>query len=236
MTTKGFTTSSLIEAIRTGDIRGVALALKNGDDVELPDVHGFGGLPLRTACFDGNLAIVRELLKHGANPDAASCDGIGAPLRLALRKNHQDIVNLLLENGAAPVAGALASLETPDTSLQPVFGATTESPTPKHDPGNVIEYSTSSLSLPGDEDIFPLHPESKPDNLIEFSSPDGHFSVDCSLPDDKEQALPGHLGTETSVLSMDLLFLDENEAPETQTSPSDKGQLPPSRPYPEFKP
>ncbi|MBK6358074.1 MAG: ankyrin repeat domain-containing protein [Betaproteobacteria bacterium] len=120
MTAKGFTSNNLLDAIRAGSLSGVISALDNGDDIELPDMHGCRGLPLRTACFEGNLAIVRELLNHGANPNAVASDGAGAPLRLALRKGHQNIVDLLLENGATPNAGTATppeSLEGPGPAL-----------------------------------------------------------------------------------------------------------------------
>ena len=84
MTVKSFTTNKLIDAIRAGSLSGVLTALNDGGDIEMPDMHGCSGLPLRTACFEGNLAIVRELLNRGANPNAIASDGPGAPLRLAL--------------------------------------------------------------------------------------------------------------------------------------------------------
>ena len=75
MTNKGSTASKLIAAIRAGRLNGVINALDDGADIEEPDMHGSRGLPLRTACFEGNLAIVRELLTYGANPNAAASHG-----------------------------------------------------------------------------------------------------------------------------------------------------------------
>lgn len=102
MTSKGFQTSALIESIRADRLNGVIDVLEAGADIEEPDIHGNRGLPLRTACFAGNEAIVRELLARGANPNASASDGPGAPLRLAMRGGHLEISALLLKNGAHP--------------------------------------------------------------------------------------------------------------------------------------
>lgn len=104
MTKKSFTPSKLVEAIRAGNLGGVIHLLDQGADLEERDIHGFPGLPLRTACFGGNLGIVRELLKRGANVTAPASDGPDAPARLARRAGHQGIVDLLVEYGARPLA------------------------------------------------------------------------------------------------------------------------------------
>jgi len=186
MPAKGLTTNKLIEAIHAGRLSGVINALDDGEDIEMPDMHGYGGLPLRAACFEGNLAIVRELLSHGANPNAAASDGPGAPLRLALRKGHQDIVDLLVQAGAVVSDGVVMSTEILDITS-----------------GALPEVATTSTR------------ESKPDNIIEFSS-----SI-VPLPTD-EADMPGHFGTDTNVLSMDLLFLDENETSDIPPQAKDK--------------
>lgn len=103
MTSKSPTPSKLIAAIRASHLGGVLLALEDGADANEADIHGHRGLPLRTACFEGNLAIVRELLQRGADPNAGASDGPGAAMRLALRRNHQDIAALLLRHGAQPL-------------------------------------------------------------------------------------------------------------------------------------
>jgi ankyrin repeat protein len=175
MPAKGLTTHKLIEAIHAGSLNGVINALDDGEDIEMPDMHGYGGLPLRTACFEGNLAIVRELLNHGANPNSDASDGPGAPMRLALREGHHDIVDLLVQEGALVPDGVGISTEISDISSNALPEAASTSP-----------WAT------------------KPDNIIEFSS-----SI-MPLPTD-EADTPTHFGTDTNVLSMDLLFLDENE-------------------------
>lgn len=213
MTVKGFKTNKLIDAIRTGSLSGVLNALDAGDDIEMPDMHGYSGLPLRTACFEGHLAIVRELLNRGANPDAIGSDGPGAPLRLASRKGHQDIAELLLKKGATPLDGMQSpslvqdaqSVWLPDEVITPS----------ETKPDNVVEFSTYDTPPPAKDLTIPLLPESKPGNLIEFSSSD-------TFPSTDDPEGPGHFGTDTSLLSMDLLFLEDDENPVTSPKTPNK--------------
>lgn len=92
--------NALIEAIRANSLHRVVSALDDNADIEAPDIHGYQGLPLRTACFVGNAPIVRELINRGANLDAPTADGPGAPLRLAMRAGHSEIAALLLAHDA----------------------------------------------------------------------------------------------------------------------------------------
>ena len=201
MTVKSFTTNKLIDAIRAGSLNGVLTVLDDGGDIEMPDMHGCSGLPLRTACFAGNLAIVRELLNRGANPNAIASDGPGAPLRLALRKGHQDIADLLLQKGAMPLAGITITPEAPDVSLP---GEVIPPPSPESKPDNIVEFTPANRPRPTAAAIDEPLPESKPGNLIEFSNSD-------TFPPSDEAEASSHFGTDTNLLSMDLLFLDENE-------------------------
>lgn len=213
MTVKSFTTNKLIDAIRAGSLSGVLTALDDGDDIEMPDMHGYSGLPLRTACFEGNLAIVRELLNRGANPNAIASDGPGAPLRLALRKGHQDITDLLLQKGATPPDGMVLPAVILDAPSVPLPDEITKSIETR--PDNVIEFTHSIAPPPSGEAIYPPLPDSKPGNLIEFSSSDLPLSAD-------EAEEPSHFGTDTSLLSMDLLFLEEDDNPDASPQPPEK--------------
>lgn len=186
MTTPGSTTNKLIEAIHAGRLSDVINALNQGVDIETPDMHGCRGLPLRTACFQGDLAIVRELLKRGADVNAAANDGPGAPIRLALRKGHWDVIALLQQHGAQLPESVPAAARTPPPVL--------------------------------DEADIPALPDSSPDsNVIEFTRTD--FTRTETLLTAAETELPSQFGTETNVLSMDLLFHDENEAPLASARP-----------------
>ncbi|MBS1144129.1 MAG: ankyrin repeat protein [Proteobacteria bacterium] len=190
MTVKGLSTNKLIEAIHAGSLMGVINALNDGEDIEMADMHGYAGLPLRAACFDGDLAIVRELLGRGANPNAMASDGPGAPLRLALRTGHHDIVDLLLSKGAVVPEGVVVCPVVLDPPLD-------------HLPIEQAAAEAAGSSAP-----------EKPDNnIIEFTSVD--------LPID-DTVLPNQFGTATSVLSMDLLFLDESDKPAKPNDPKYK--------------
>lgn len=159
MTNKGPTASKLIVAIRAGRLNDVIDALDAGADIEEPDMHGSRGLPLRTACFEGNLAVVRELLMHGANPNAAASDGLGAPLRLALRRKHNEIAALLLQQGV---------VIPDDLSI---------------DPG-IFEITSKPLPV---EAVAPSLPEAKPDNnVIEFTR--SEIALAPSINDDAPDA------------------------------------------------
>lgn len=138
MAAKSFTPSKLVAAIRAGDLGGVIRAIEEGANIEETDMHGFGGLPLRTACFEGNIEIVRELLQRGADINAMAGDGPGAPLRLAKRGGHQALVAFLLhegEQGSSPgkTDSAPSRLDTDQPLPQ----------TAKTQPDNTIEFTSS---------------------------------------------------------------------------------------------
>lgn len=157
-------TSELMNAVRAGTLDGVLLAIAHGADVEEADMHGYPGLPLRTASFAGHYDIVLTLLEHGANVNAPTAEGNGAPLRLARRAKHQHIASLLLERGAelpyeeAPV---------PKPLIEPMPTPAAE-PTPP-EPTAAIEEPAAAQApsgIPGDLRRQP-RPES---NIIEFTA------------------------------------------------------------------
>ena len=151
MTAKGSSPSKLIAAIRASHLGGVLMALEAGADVNEADMHGYDGLPLRTACFEGNLAIVRELLQHGANPNAGASDGPGAALRLALRRQHQDVVALLLQHGAQSPDVPSAPTITPNIQPEPESIAEADGDTAD----NLIEFTHSEIKYGKPVDYAP---------------------------------------------------------------------------------
>ena len=188
MAVKPFTPSKLIIAIRSGNLEAVIDALADGADIEEPDMHGFVGLPLRTACFEGEIAIVRELLNRGADINAVASDGPGAPLRLARRRNHQEIIGLLLAHGAA-------SMPAPSPARPAIAPA-------------------EALPLRPDETV--AHPQTQaeeapaamPDNTIEFTRHEPEATEDI-----EEIQMTSSYGIDTNLLTLDLLRLSESEHP-----------------------
>ena len=67
MAKPGLPVSKLMVAIRAGNLDAAIKALADGNPVNEADVHGHPGLPLRTACFEGDLAIIDELIRCGAD-------------------------------------------------------------------------------------------------------------------------------------------------------------------------
>lgn len=187
MGSNSFGASALIEAIRASNLHRVVSALDDGADIEESDVHGFPGLPLRTACFTGGIAIIRELINRGANVNAPTADGPGAPLRLALRAGHTEIVALLLTNQAQvpedlviPPAiferaqeisvGRVESLDVPMLEFEnhahsPLpDNAPAGQPTPGAIGSNIIEFE-----------------KTVPDHLIEHVDMKGVYGVDTNI-------------------------------------------------------
>lgn len=76
------------------------IALEHGANIEEADIHGDSGLPLRIACFNGHVDIIRELIRRGANIHAPNAQGAGGPIRMAHRGGHHKIVELLVAHGA----------------------------------------------------------------------------------------------------------------------------------------
>jgi len=147
MTAKAPPQSKLISAIRAARLSGVVIALDDGADLEETDVHGHRGLPLRTACFEGNLAIVRELLIRGADPNASAADGASAPLRLALRRRHHEIAALLIQEGARLPAGVVIPPEVLDIKSIPLPGEAVVPILPDTPADNIIEFTPSNLTF-----------------------------------------------------------------------------------------
>lgn len=143
MKAKQLPPSRLISAIRANHLGGVMSALDNGADIEEADVHGHAGLPLRTACFEGNQTIVVELLKRGADPNASAADGASAPLRLALRRGHTEVAAMLIQHGARPTQEH--SVQAPAaTRPREADGAPKPASTAAD---NLIEYTPSGLTF-----------------------------------------------------------------------------------------
>lgn len=92
-----------------GHVEMVALLLDNGADPTIPSANSMHVTPLHSAVAvaepDHALAIVTQLLAHGADPDAKQQGGWTA-LHAAAQRGLRDVVTALLEAGAsaAPVS------------------------------------------------------------------------------------------------------------------------------------
>jgi ankyrin repeat protein len=175
------TQSPLIAAIRSGRISSIDAALDNGMDIEEPDMHGSRGLPLRTACFIGDLAVVRHLLQRGADVNAPAHDGPGAPLRLASRQGHKQVVALLLQHGAQIPEGLRIEAET------------------------LTNISSEPLADKADGPLVPLSPSSD-----DFSLSLPELDIEPQVVEEPEIHTDDEVGNETRLIGLDLLFLDES--------------------------
>jgi hypothetical protein len=109
-----------VEAIRQGSLEAVVRALEAGADLECADQYGYPGLALRTASFMGKKEIVLELLRRGANANAANSDGPGAPLRMATRGKREEIMAILQQYTTGSLVEVPAKVPAAAPSKLPV--------------------------------------------------------------------------------------------------------------------
>ena len=91
--------TSLMAAIRSGDVETVKRLVQQGADVN--SVNPFGDTPLATAINAGSAEILQILTDAGAN--VRGTDGAGNSfIHLALRQDNADLVRVLTSAGADP--------------------------------------------------------------------------------------------------------------------------------------
>lgn len=95
----GVSGQALLDAVKLGDNREVALLLVEGVYTEVRDEHG--DTPLLYAVKTGNVQVVRMMLKQDVVRDVRSGNGKGA-LELALDSGNKDMVLCLLKGGVSP--------------------------------------------------------------------------------------------------------------------------------------
>lgn len=195
-------TSPLIAAIRQGDLQKISQLLTNGEDIEEADIHGFKGLPLRTACFAGNLGIVKALLDQGANPNAQASDGPAAPLRAAIRAGHQTITRLLIERGTEVPLGLTLPLgiDLPANQMLPPDDAFLT-------PGRIKSATASTLETR----------DQQPDHTLDFAH-------DFSETDIEEVNIKACRGLDTSILTIEFETSSANIAADTDRQTPGKSQ------------
>lgn len=202
MSNQGLSISPLIQAIRQGNLHDVICALESGSDIEEADFHGQRGLPLRTACFSGKLDIIRELIRRGADVDAAGADGPGMPIRLALRTRNAEVARLLLASGASIPPG----ISIPEAYLTPPEPAPLPAPAPASEPLLLdvppMEFTgVTSESTPAD--FIPQH------GKVPADGEDANRPRPENYDIDEELEITGSYGVDTNVLNMDALRFEE---------------------------
>ena len=189
-------TSPLMAAIRARNLDAVRQALDNGAQVDETDIHGHPGLPLRTACFEGETAIVAELIQRGANVNAPGSDGHGMPIRLAARAGHRAIIDLLVANGAEIPHGVLIDFAPPAIPVSPPASA------PKAE-----EAAAPLLDIPLLDELPTSQPPSPPPKR--------------DYPIIEEVEAKACYGVDTNVLNQDLLRLVDDPEPRNPRSSRD---------------
>lgn len=95
--------TNFYSAVRHGDVQRVAELFPEWQRTPLYNLDGLD--PLTSAAKEGQLEVVRQLLKLKLSPNIESADGY-SPLLMALR-DHREMMSLLLEAGADPNYNAL---------------------------------------------------------------------------------------------------------------------------------
>jgi hypothetical protein len=89
----------LTSAAQDGDFEQVRRLLASGMSVD--ETGGFGFTPLIWGARQGHVSVVRELLKHGANPELRAGVNGWTPLMHAVHKGQEAAAMALVDGGAA---------------------------------------------------------------------------------------------------------------------------------------
>ena len=87
-----------LKAIKENNVPEVQRLLRLGVPVDFLGLNQ-GRTPLHYAIENGQLEIVKELLKHNANVNATDTKDF-TPLQIAVTKNNQEMIELLINKGA----------------------------------------------------------------------------------------------------------------------------------------
>jgi ankyrin repeat protein len=88
----------LFQAARDNNLPELRRLVSVGADVNYK--HVLGSTPLHAACFDGHEQVVKELVEHGADIEAADIINGRTPLIWASSKGYSQVVKELMEHGA----------------------------------------------------------------------------------------------------------------------------------------
>lgn len=117
----------LVSAAGDGDLKKVTALLDQGADIQKPD----GGMdpcatPLMKAAENGQDAVVKELLKRGANIDSTGNSRTISALWCAADTRQESTVRLLLDSGARVPANFVKDLR----NMHALFGIMPKAYTP----------------------------------------------------------------------------------------------------------
>src|SRR5437867_903547 len=89
----------LTTAAQSGDLDQIRRELAAGASAD--ETGGFGFTPLIWAAREGHFFVIRELLKHGANPELRAGVNGWTPLMHAVHKGQEGAAMALVDGGAA---------------------------------------------------------------------------------------------------------------------------------------
>lgn len=172
-------TTSLHQAVRYGHAEMVRLFLQNNADTTIKDSSGM--IPLHIAASEGNLGIVKQLLKAKASGiDSTMVDG-NTPLSLALEANHTAVVKKLIKCGAS-ITPRCIKLLTKNENVHILYDLLNQQKFSKeisesfaHIKGQLLAHI---YSLPNDKQIKALRNALKEDHCLGqvFWAVSGNFS------------------------------------------------------------
>lgn len=95
----GFSQNNVFNIARSGTVEELKILVSNTPDViNTKNENGF--TPLILACYKGNIAVAKFLIKHSKTINTSS--DMGTPLMAATYKGQEELVQLLLEKNANP--------------------------------------------------------------------------------------------------------------------------------------
>lgn len=223
----------LVQAIKRQDQERVKQLLRAGVSVHLADAYQHADLPIREACYHGNLRIVSLLKEAGADLNAQNVQGPGAPLRVAALQKHRAIVRYLLKHGALHTRSILAGMtkEAGDFVLKEVVSLKVQAAQRAAQrearrqamahiqvalPPVFPEKAPEPSVVPKDDkvrDLPPLiftPPEEVPLGVTAASGPAPRDPLPALPPDIEAIDIDACYGVDTNVLDLDLLRLAEN--------------------------
>ncbi len=205
-------TDQLIAALRAGDLAGVDAALAAGADANLPDNIGIPGLPLRIACYNGQLDIIRRLAAGGAEINLPRLDSRAENLiSVAKRGARKDAIRLLIELGAEIPPGFDTGLSLAERlAAQGVANRSgVEARRPRPLPGNPLPAAPGNPAPPAPSTAG-SPAQAAPPPAFAPEVPEWMAKAAAEI---EEIDLQGCYGVDTNALNADIMRLARQDAP-----------------------